>query len=298
MMIRRVFPALLALTVFSVAAAVPAQGQSAAASESSIQTAQLTAPSSVSGTDAGTVSGITAASDAAGAPQSAAGSGTQSTTTSTTQSTTQDNGPTMMSPHARHTMPGQAYTRPTHRDRLLGYAFDTFGPYPLLGSALAAGIQQARSPATPPEWGGGAGPYGERVASNFGINLFTQTTKYGLSEIFHDDNLYYRCECSGVWHRTEHALISTVTARRGDDGHRVFSIPSFVAPYAGTEAAALLWYPKRYDPMDGFRMGNYNLLTQAGLNLALEFIYGGPHTLLNKVHVPIVSGVTGSTNPQ
>jgi hypothetical protein len=39
-------------------------------------------------------------------------------------------------------------------------------------------------------------------------------------------------------------------------------------------------------------------VTQAGLNLALEFIYGGPHTLLHKVHVPIVSGATGSTNPQ
>jgi hypothetical protein len=287
MTIRGVFPALLALTGLCVAAALPAQGQSATSSVSSVPTTASAEP--------GAISGITAE-----APQSAAGattqSTTQSTTTSTTQSTSQSNGPTMLSPHAAHTMPGQTYRRPTTHDRLLGYAFDTFGPYPLLGSALAAGIQQAKNPATPPEWGGGAGPYGERVASNFGINLVTQTTKYGLSEIFHEDNLYYRCECSGVWKRTEHALISTVTARRGDDGHRVFSFASLAAPYAGTEAAALLWYPKRYDPMDGFRMGNYNLLTQAGLNLALEFIYGGPHTLLSKYHVPVVSSVTGSNS--
>jgi hypothetical protein len=50
--------------------------------------------------------------------------------------------------------------------------------------------------------------------------------------------------------------------------------------------------------MDGFRMGNYNLLIQAGFNVALEFIYGGPHTLLSQHHVPIVSSVTGSNNKQ
>ncbi len=49
--------------------------------------------------------------------------------------------------------------------------------------------------------------------SNFGINLVTQTTRYGLAEVFHEDTLYYRCECDGFGHRLEHALISTVTAR-------------------------------------------------------------------------------------
>jgi hypothetical protein len=49
--------------------------------------------------------------------------------------------------------------------------------------------------------------------------------------------------------------------------------------------AALAWYPNRYEPMDGFRMGNYNLAAAAGQNIALEFIYGGPHTLLGRVPV-------------
>jgi hypothetical protein len=93
-------------------------------------------------------------------------------------------------------------------------------------------------------------------------------------------------------------LISTVTARKGEEGHRLFSFPALVAPYAGTEAAALLWFPSRYDAMDGFRMGNYNLLAQAGLNLALEFIYGGPHTLLSHLHVPVLSNATGSHSDQ
>ena len=50
--------------------------------------------------------------------------------------------------------------------------------------------------------------------------------------------------------------------------------------------------------MDGFRMGNYNVLAQVGLNLALEFIYGGPHTLLSHHHVPVISNATGSHSDQ
>jgi hypothetical protein len=220
-------------------------------------------------------------------------SGQQQSTTPPAQQPDQG-GVSMMHPHVSNLQPGQTYQRPTEKEKLKAYAFDTVGPYPIIGSALTGAVQQAYG--TPPEWGGGAEAYGQRVASAFGINLVTQTTRYGLSEIFREDTLYYRCECTGFGHRLEHALISTVTARRGEDGHRVFSIPALVAPYAGTEAAALLWYPGRYDASDGFRTGNYNLLAQAGLNVAFEFIYGGPHTLLGKHHVPVISNVTGSNS--
>jgi nitrate reductase NapE component len=232
--------------------------------------------------------------------QSGAGAGTssggQQQSTTPPPSQTDQNSVSMMHPHVSNLQPGQAYQRPTEKEKLKAFAFDTIGPYPIIGSALTGGVQQAYG--TPPEWGGGAQGYGQRVASAFGINLVTQSTRYGLSEIFREDTLYYRCECTGFGHRLEHALISTVTARRGDDGHRVFSIPALVAPYAGTEAAALLWYPGRYDASDGFRTGNYNLLVQAGLNVAIEFIWGGPHTLLGQHHVPVISTVTGSDSKQ
>jgi hypothetical protein len=225
--------------------------------------------------------------------QGSAGAGTSSGQQQTTPAPQQQSSqPSIMSPHVARVQPGQVYHRPSEKEKLRNYAFDAFGPYPFIGAAFAGGVQQAYG--TPPEWGGGADSYGVRVASNFGINLVTQTTRYGLAEIFHEDTLYYRCECTSFGRRLEHALISTVTARRGEDGHRVFSFPSLAAPYAGTEAAALLWYPSRYEPMDGFRNGNYNLAVQAGLNIALEFIYGGPHTFLGRHHVPVISTVTGS----
>jgi hypothetical protein len=196
------------------------------------------------------------------------------------------------------------YYRPSEHDKLRNYAFDSFGPYAFVGSVFSAGIAQgsttshAQNAGIPPDWGQGWDSYGARFGSDFGINLITQTTRYSLAEAFRQDTIFYRCECTGFLPRLKHALISTVTARKGADGRRVFSLPALVAPYAGTEAAILLWYPSRYEPQDGFRMGNYNLLVQAGLNLALEFIYGGPHTLLSHHHVPVISNATGSHSDQ
>ena len=49
--------------------------------------------------------------------------------------------------------------------------------------------------------------------------------------------------------------------------------------------AVYVWYPDRYNGKDAFRMGNYSLLGVMGSNIALEFLYGGPHTLLSKIHL-------------
>jgi hypothetical protein len=175
------------------------------------------------------------------------------------------------------------YTRPSEKTKLRNYFFDTFGPYPIIGAAFAAGINQATN--TPPEWKQGAEGYGKRFGSNFGIAAVSTTTRYALAQAFREDTLYYRCECTGILPRAGHAVISTFTARRGADGHTVFSVPSLVAPYAGTMTAVYGWYPGRYNAEDAFRMGNYSLLGYVGGNLALEFLYGGPHTLLR--HFPL-----------
>ncbi len=228
--------------------------------------------------------------------QSPSGSGTPSQ--GQTQAP-QQTAPTISS-NSAYVEPELGYHRPTEHEKLRTYAFDTFGPFAFAGSALTAGIAQgetaskAHTAGIPPDWGQGWDSYGARFGSDFGINLITQTARYSLAEVFREDTIFYRCECTGFLPRLKHALISTVTARRGEDGHRVFSFPAVAAPYAGTEAAALLWFPSRYEAMDGFRAGNYNLLAQAGLNLALEFIYGGPHTLLSHHHVPMISNATGS----
>jgi hypothetical protein len=188
--------------------------------------------------------------------------------------------------------PDLTYTCPTQATKVRNYLFDAFGPYPLVGAALAAGFDQARD--APPDWKQGAERYGKRFGSDFGIAAVGTTTRYALSEAFKEDALYYRCECKGVLPRLRHAVISTLTARRGEDGHRVFSFPALVAPYAGTMTAVYGWYPRRNGARDALRMGNYNLLQYVGGNIALEFLYSGPHSLLTRMHL---NNGHGAPNP-
>jgi hypothetical protein len=179
--------------------------------------------------------------------------------------------------------PDLSYLPPTGKMKLYNYVFDAFGPYPIVLAAGAAGINQAYN--TPPEWEQGTVGYSKRFASDFGIAAVSTTTRYGLAQAFKEDTLYYRCECKGLFPRLRHAVTSTLTARRGDDGHRVFSFPALVAPYAGSMTAVYAWYPGRYNGKDAFRMGNYTMLGYVSGNIALEFLYSGPHSLLTRMHL-------------
>jgi hypothetical protein len=83
--------------------------------------------------------------------QSSSGSSTSSSTSQSSVTT--------------HAQPGQTYQKPTGGEKVRNYLFDAFGPYALIGSALAAGINQAsgdkingHGSGIPPEWGGGVGP--------------------------------------------------------------------------------------------------------------------------------------------
>jgi hypothetical protein len=179
--------------------------------------------------------------------------------------------------------PDFAYFRPTTSMKLHSYLFDTFGPYPMFGAAVVGGINQVDN--TPPEWKQGFAGYSKRWGSDFAIAGVTTTTRYALARVFREDTLYYRCACKGTLPRLSHAVISTFTGRRGDDGHRVFSFPALIAPYAGTMTAVYGWYPGRYNAMDGFRMGNYSLLAYATGNVLLEFLHSGPHSLIARMHL-------------
>ena len=175
-----------------------------------------------------------------------------------------------------------AYIRPPPSKTLRNYTFDAFGPYAIAETVLIAGLDQATN--TPPEWRQGFVGYSERFGSDFGIGVVATSTRYGLAEAFREDTSYYRCSCTGFIPRLRHAALSTFTARRGEDGHRVFSVPSLVAPYAGAAGAVYGWYPTRYKAEDVLRMGNYSLLESVGGNIALEFLYSGPHALFSRSH--------------
>ena len=186
--------------------------------------------------------------------------------------------------------PDLVYERPSERTMAGNFAFDAFGPYPIVGSAFAAGLNQLSN--SPPEWHQGAEGYFKRFGSDLGIVAVGTTTRYGLAEAMREDTLYYRCECRGVFPRLRHAVLSTLTARRGVDGHNVFSFPALVAPYAGSMTAIYGWYPSRFSAKDGFRIGNYGLLSYMGENISLEFFYSGPHSLLSRMHLNNTHGAS------
>lgn len=176
-----------------------------------------------------------------------------------------------------------SYERPTQRTEFRNYLFDAYGPYPIVGAGVVAGINQYDN--SPPEWGQGAEGFGKRFGSDFAIAAIGTTTRFGLSRALKEDAQYYRCDCRGVLPRTRHAVVSAFTARRGMDGHRVFSLPALIAPYAGSFTAVYGWYPDRFGAKDAFRMGNYSLLAYMAGNVSLEFIYSGPHSLFSRMHL-------------
>jgi hypothetical protein len=175
------------------------------------------------------------------------------------------------------------YVQPTQTTKLHNYIFDAFGPYPIAVAAATAGVDQFDN--SPPEWDGGAKGYGKRFGSDSGIDAVSTTTRYVLSEALRQDPLYYRCECNGVFPRVGHAVVSAFTARKGEDGRRVFSVPALVGPYAGSFAAVYAWYPNRYGIKDALRIGNYSLLEYVAGNVALEFLFTSPRSWLSRMHL-------------
>jgi hypothetical protein len=60
-----------------------------------------------------------------------------------------------------------SYVRPVQKVKLHNYVFDAFGPYPVVGAAVAASINQAGN--SLPEWKQGAEGYGTFRMGNYSL---------------------------------------------------------------------------------------------------------------------------------
>lgn len=174
------------------------------------------------------------------------------------------------------------YTPPTRSQMLHHYFSDSFGAFAIMSVAAAAGIDQATS--FPPDWQQGLKGYGQRFASEFGMATVTTTMRYALGAALKEDTVYYPCQCTGAWPRLRHAVMTSFTAYR-KDGHEVFSVPAFVAPYVATTTAVSVWFPRRYDYEDALRLGNYYLLYDIAGNIATEFLANAPHAVFSHLHL-------------
>lgn len=161
------------------------------------------------------------------------------------------------------------YVFPTKHERFKRYVGDTFGPWSLVGAALAAGIDEWED--NPPEWRQGGSGYAKRYASSFGQNAIQQTVSYGLAEAFRLDTGFQKSNRHGFGARLSDALIQNVTSRTRS-GKRILSAPRLAGFYVGGAVPVVTWYPSRFGLKDGLREGTYSLATGFAVNVLREFI--------------------------
>ncbi|OYT69518.1 MAG: hypothetical protein CFK52_13545 [Chloracidobacterium sp. CP2_5A] len=151
----------------------------------------------------------------------------------------------------------QYYVRATYWSP--GAVFGTAGP--------AIGAQIGNSP---PEWGGGLKGYAQRLASEFGNNIITNSIQSGLAALIKHEPRYVRSAKKGFLKRAGHAL-AFVFVTYNDDGKVRPAIANLVADYGGA-FAQIAWYPSRYTVRgDGVRLGNIALGFNLIANLINEF---------------------------
>ena len=169
-------------------------------------------------------------------------------------------------PLAAPTMP--AYSFPSADQRFKQYLTRSFGPRAFLRPALQGALDQRRN--EPEEWKQGASGYAKRYASWFVQNAISETTRYGLSEAFRVEQKFHKCECTGFLPRLGHAVKESFVART-PRGREIPSVPSFVAPYAGSMVAVYTWYPGARQWKDSVRTGTLTLGLQPLGSIFREF---------------------------
>jgi hypothetical protein len=156
----------------------------------------------------------------------------------------------------------QIYSPPTQGERFKTYVKHTYSVSSVLEGAIRGGIDQARD--NPAQWSEGAQGYADRFGSVMGQIAVRGTAEYVVGDIFREDLRFIPCVSPCSDSKFERALADTFTARKGDDGHRAFSVARLAGPIAGSAVAKNTWYPAGYGASEIFR--------EAGFSYAFGFI--------------------------
>ena len=107
-----------------------------------------------------------------------------------------------------------------------------------------AGIDQARD--SPSQWPQGGQGYADRFSSIMGQIAVRGTTEYLVGDLLGEDLRVIPCASPCSNSKFKRALEDTFTARKGEDGHRAFSVARFVGPIVSGTVATTTWYPSGY----------------------------------------------------
>lgn len=151
---------------------------------------------------------------------------------------------------------------------------NTFGPKAFVGGAFTASWNMWVTD-SPREWTKDSDGWGQRFGSSLTDNAINTSTLVLLSRAMHQDPMYSRCDCSGAWPRTGHA-IRMVFMARNRSGDLRFAPAKVIAPFTGPMVTRNTFYPDRYGFSNAFSAGGYYLAGSVGWNLVREFIFKKP----------------------
>jgi hypothetical protein len=164
----------------------------------------------------------------------------------------------------------RSYEPPTKGQHFRSYLFDSYGLTALVRAGIRAGILQARD--QPSEWGQGSQGFAERFGSVMGEEAISGATRYLLSSAFGEDDRYFRCQGCSFSQKIGNAFVSEFTARRGQDGHRTFSVPQVVSPFAGPLVARNTWYPGSYSGANALQEVGFSFGSRFVMNVIRELL--------------------------
>ena len=162
-------------------------------------------------------------------------------------------------------------TRPlTRMDRLTLFLNDTYAsPGAYAGLSAGAMIDQVRH--TPAKWDQDGSAYTRRFASEYGQLAARNVIHEGMAAMTGLDPRYPVCKCTGLIHRSAHALEMTFTTYR-QDGRLVLDMPQIAGAY-GSGMISTYWYPhQQYSPLvQGVQFGHEQMSEVLIGNLVQEF---------------------------
>jgi hypothetical protein len=165
---------------------------------------------------------------------------------------------------------GVPYDQPSTKDFALDYLSDTYGLPGWERTTVRALYTEARG--KPTGWGTDFPGFMQRYGSGAAITSINGTTRLGLELLLHEDLRYLPCVGCSFKRKLLNALITDVTARHGEDGHRSFSLSPTISDFSGPIIAHTLWYPTSPDPFAGVVATRAVFATRVGVHLFQEYM--------------------------
>jgi len=153
---------------------------------------------------------------------------------------------------------GRPYRRPTRTQDFKAYQHEVIGPRAFISAGIRSGIEQGRT--VPTGWGQDFPGYMQRYGSAYAESTINTSVRFGLAAALHEDTRYLICHKCSLSAKFRNAALAEVTDRRGEDGHRVFSVVPIIANFSGPLVAYAAWYPPGYEPADAAKHSSLGLI--------------------------------------